>query len=79
MSVPPAPAYGRAPHQTEEQAMADTRKLEVDKVLGKLRRDDAIPSKQTQRDNKLEELNEETQRLRALRARVERDQGRGSS
>jgi len=59
--------------------MADTPKLEVDKVLGKLRRDDAIQSKQTQRDNKIEELNEETRRLRALRARVARDQGRGSS
>ena len=59
--------------------MADTPKLAVDKVLGKLRRDDAAVSKQTQRNQKIEELNEATQRLRALRARVERDQGRGSS
>lgn len=54
--------------------MAATTKIPVDKVLDKLRRDDAIQSKQTQRTQIIADLDEETRRLRAARARVERDQ-----
>ena len=56
--------------------MAETPKLPVDKALAKLRRDDAVQSKRTQRSQTIAQLNEETQRLRATRARLERGKPR---
>ncbi len=55
--------------------MAETTKLPVGKVLDKLRSNDVLPkSKMTRLDEKTETLDEETQRMRALRRRLERDQ-----
>ncbi|MDH6261080.1 hypothetical protein [Bradyrhizobium sp. BR13661] len=53
--------------------MANTKKLSVEKALDKLRKkDDAPKSKTTQRDEKLEALNEEIRRMRAQRLRLDR-------
>jgi hypothetical protein len=57
--------------------MAETTKLPVGKVLDKLRRDDDPKSKTTRLDDKIDALDEETQRMRELRRRLERDQGGG--
>ena len=46
--------------------MADTTKLSVGKALGKLRADDP-KSKATRLDEKIDALDKETQRLRAMR------------
>lgn len=56
--------------------MAETPKLPVDKLLAKLRRDDAAQSKRTQRSQTIAELDEETRRLRAMRTRLERGKPR---
>jgi hypothetical protein len=55
--------------------MAETSKLSVEKALNKLREADA-KSKSTQRDEKIEALDEEIKRMRAQRLRLERDQRR---
>ena len=57
--------------------MAETTKLSVGKVLDKLRRDDDPKSKTTRLDDKIDALDEETQRMREMRRRLERDQGGG--
>jgi hypothetical protein len=57
--------------------MAETTKLPVGKVLDKLRRDDApAKTRRTQLDEKIETVDEETRRLRAMRRRLERGQGK---
>ena len=56
--------------------MAETTKIPVDKALEKMRRDDAAQSKRARADQKTEELNEELQRLRAQRARLNNPGGR---
>ena len=55
--------------------MAETTKLSVGKVLDKLRSTDTPKSKRTQLDEKIETLDQETQRLRAMRRRLERGGG----
>ena len=58
--------------------MAQINKLSVQKVLDKLRSNDAKNSTKTEQlDDKLKALEEETQRLRAQRNRLKR--GRGTS
>ena len=58
--------------------MAEINKLSVNKVLDKLRSNDAKnSSKNEQFDDKIKALDEETQRLRAQRNRLKR--GRGAS
>ena len=58
--------------------MAEINKLSVNKVLDKLRSNDAKNSTKTEQlDDKLKALEEETQRLRAQRNRLKR--GRGTS
>ena len=54
--------------------MADTTKLSVGQALEKLRGTDAPKSRMTRLDEKIDALDEETRRLKALRRRVERDQ-----
>ena len=59
--------------------MAETTKLSVGKALDKLRGNDDSKSKATQRSERVDALNEETKRMRAVRQRLERDQGGGST
>jgi len=47
--------------------MADTTRLSVGKALEKLRGTDELKSKMTRLDEKIDALDEETQRLRAMR------------
>jgi len=57
--------------------MAETTKLSVGEALDKLRGGDPPKSKMNRLDEKIDALDEETQRLRAARRKLERDQ-RGS-
>jgi hypothetical protein len=59
--------------------MAETTKLSVGQALEKLRGKDAPKAKIAQLDEKIDELDKETQRLRAARRRLERDQRSGST
>ena len=59
--------------------MAETTKLSVGQALDKLRGTDVPKTKMTRLDEKIETLDEETQRLRAARRRLERDQRAGST
>jgi len=63
---------------TEDVAMAKTTKLDVGKALDKLRGTDLPKSKMTRLDENIDALDQEIQRLRAARRRVERDQRAGS-
>ena len=54
--------------------MAETTKLSVEKALQKLRDTDAPKSRKKQLDEKSEVLDEEIQRMRAQRLRLERHQ-----
>jgi len=64
---------------TEDAAMAKTSKLDVGKALDKLRGTDLPKSKMTRLDENIDALDQEIQRLRAARRRVERDQRAGST
>jgi len=57
--------------------MAGTTKLDVGKALEKLRGTDTPRSRITQLDEKIDELGKETERLRAMNRRLERDQRTG--
>jgi hypothetical protein len=54
--------------------MAEINKLSVGQVLDKLRSNDVTKSKITRLDEKTEALEQEIQRLRAARRRLERNQ-----
>ena len=54
--------------------MAEINKLSVGQALDKLRGADAPESKRARLDGKIDALDEEIQRLRATRRRLERDQ-----
>ena len=54
--------------------MAETTKLSVGQALEKLRGTEAPKSRMTRLDEKIDALDKETQRLRAARRRIERDQ-----
>jgi hypothetical protein len=58
--------------------MAEITKLSVGQALDKLRGTDVPESKMTRLKRKNDELDEEMQRLRATRRRLERDQRAGS-
>ena len=58
--------------------MAEINKLSVGQALDKLRSADAASS-QTNLDGKIDALDEEIQRMRATRLRVERDQSAAST
>ena len=58
--------------------MAETTKLSVGQALDKLRGTDVPKSKMTRLDEKIDALDQETQRLRATRRRIEKDQRVGS-
>jgi hypothetical protein len=68
---PPVRAYAC---WLKEQAMAETPKLSVEKVLNKVRRDEAAQERQVGRKLKIAALDEEAKRMHALAARVARDQ-----
>jgi len=57
--------------------MAGTTKLDVGKALEKLRGTETPRSRITQLDEKIDELAKETERLRAMNRRLERDQRTG--
>jgi uncharacterized small protein (DUF1192 family) len=59
--------------------MAKTTKLDVGKALDKLRSTDLSKSKITRLDENIDALDQEIQRLRAARRRVERDQRAAST
>ena len=59
--------------------MAETAKLSVGQVLEKLRGTDVPKLKRKWLDEKIEALNQGTQRLRAASLRLERDQRGGST
>jgi hypothetical protein len=59
--------------------MAKTTKLDVGKALDKLRGTDLPKSKMTRLDENIDALDQEIQRLRAARRRVERDQRAAST
>ena len=54
--------------------MAETTKLSVEKALEKLRASDAPKSKSTRRDEEIDRLDEEIERMRAQRLRLDRPQ-----
>jgi hypothetical protein len=54
--------------------MAEINKLSPEKALEKLRSSDQSKSKSARRNEKMEELDEEIQRMRAQRLRLERHQ-----
>jgi len=54
--------------------MAETTKLSVGQALEKLRGTEAPKARMTHLDEKIDALDKETQRLRAARRRIERDQ-----
>jgi hypothetical protein len=56
--------------------MAETDKLSVEKALNKLRGTDPPKSKTERLDEKIDELEKETERMRAQRLRLERHQRR---
>ncbi len=57
--------------------MAETTKLSVGQALEKLRGTDAPQAKMARLDEKIDSLDRETQRLKAMRHRIERDQRGG--
>jgi hypothetical protein len=57
-------------------AMAETPKLSVEKALEKLRKTDTPKSRNAQRTDEIQALDEERKRLRAQRLRLERPQRR---
>ena len=63
----------------EDFTMAETTKLSVGQAIDKLRGTDAPKAKMARLDEKIDTLDEETQRLRAMRRRLERDQRAGST
>jgi hypothetical protein len=78
--------HGRSLHPSrsdispvQDFTVAETTKLSVGKALDKLRGADTPKTKMTQLDEKIAALDEETQRLRAMRRRIERDQQAGST
>jgi hypothetical protein len=59
--------------------LAETTKLSVGQALEKLRGTEAPKAKMARLDEKIDTLDEETQRLRTMRRRLERDQRAGST
>ena len=59
--------------------MAEITKLSVGQAIDKLRGTDAPKAKMARLDEKIDVLDEETQRLRAMRRRIERDQRANST
>ena len=59
--------------------MAETTKLSVGQALEKLRGTEAPKAKMARLDEKIDTLDEETQRLRTMKRRLERDQRAGST
>ena len=57
--------------------MAETTKLSVGKALEKLQGANSPKSKMTQLDENIDALEKDTQRMRAERLRIERDQRAG--
>ena len=56
--------------------MAETTKLSVEKALGKLRSSETPKSRDARRNDEIDALKEEIERMRAQRLRFERPQSR---
>ena len=54
--------------------MAETKKLSVEKALNKIRAEDAPKTRTERRDEEMDVLDEEIQRMRAQRQRLEQRQ-----
>lgn len=54
--------------------MAETKKLSVEQALNKIRADEAVKSRSERRDEKMDALDEEIERMREQRLRIERHQ-----
>lgn len=54
--------------------MAETKKLSVEKALNKIRSEDEPKSRTERRDEEMDKLDEEIERMRAQRLRLERHQ-----
>ena len=67
------------PSSVEDFVVAEITKLSVGKALDKLRGADAPKSRMTQLDGKIGALDEEIQRIRATRRRLERNQRTSST
>ena len=61
-----------------EVAMAETPKLSVEKALEKLRKADAPKSRNAQRTEDMDALDDEIKRMRAQRLRLDRHQRRST-
>jgi hypothetical protein len=68
----------KAFHLDMRLAMAETSKLSVGKALEKLRAADAPKSKQAQRSEDMNALDDEIKRLRAQRLRLDKHQRRST-
>jgi hypothetical protein len=69
--------YSQLPvRSARSDAMAEINKLSVEDALKKLRRDNASKSKDERPDEKIDSLDEEINRMRAQRLRLERHQSR---
>ena len=66
-------------HEATEATMAEINKLSVGEALDKMRNSNVKVSRITRLEAEMEEIDKETQRLRAERRRIERDQGGSSS
>ena len=71
--------FSLSPLSAEDLTMAEINKLSVGQALDKLRGTDAPRSKMTRLDEEIGALDQETQRLRMTRRRLERDQRSGST
>ena len=71
--------FSLSPLSAEDFTMAEINKLSAGQALDKLRGTDAPRSRMTRLDEEIGALDEETQRLRMTRRRLERDQRAGST
>jgi hypothetical protein len=71
--------FSLPPLAAEDLAMAEINKLSVGQALDKLRDTDAPRSNMTRLDEEISALDQETQRLRMARRRLERDQRSSST
>ncbi|MGB8185053.1 MAG: hypothetical protein WCF37_08510, partial [Pseudolabrys sp.] len=78
-SAPFALPFPSSTSPAEDYSLAETTKLSVGQALEKLRGTEAPKAKIARLDEKIDTLDEETQRLRTMRRRLERDQRAGST
>src|SRR4029077_3958883 len=79
MSAPFALPFPSSTSPAEDYSLAETTKLSVGQALEKLRGTEAPKAKMARLDEKIDTLDDETQRFRAKRRRLERDKRAGST